>query len=116
LEDIMITRITPSAHHIARLALVALLGLAALSNARAAEGSSAERSACTGDALRLCSSVISNSDAVKACMISHQSQLSPACQATFPKTTAKAHDIKRASTRSHATSTSRTRKRVRSAG
>ena len=42
-----------------------------------------EEQACTGDAFRLCSADIPNVDAVTACMVRKQSQLSPGCRAHF---------------------------------
>jgi hypothetical protein len=109
-------RLTPSTHRFARLAVVAILGLATITVARAAEGSSAERSACTGDAFRLCASAMPSSDAVQACMLAHQSQLSPGCLATFPKTEAKVVEPRHAPTRAHTKVTSKAKKRVRTAG
>jgi hypothetical protein len=82
------TRFASSAHQIARLALVAILGFAAVSNARAAEASYAQRLACTADAFRLCASEMPNSDAVRACMLANKAQLSAGCLATFKKNVA----------------------------
>jgi hypothetical protein len=81
-------RFASSTRQLARLALVAALGLAAASTAKAAEGTYAQRLACTGDAFRLCSSEMPSSNAVKACMIAHKPQLSAGCLATFSKTVA----------------------------
>jgi hypothetical protein len=57
-----------------------------------------------------------SSDAVQACMLAHQSQLSPGCLAAFPKTEAKVVEPRHAPTRSHAKVTSRIKKHVRTAG
>jgi hypothetical protein len=81
-------RFASCAHHAARLGLVALLGLAAISNARAAEATYAQRIACTADAFRLCSSEMPSSEAVKACMLAHKADLSAGCVATFRKSVA----------------------------
>jgi len=88
-EVTMVTiRIASSARQLARFAVVAILGFAAVSNARAAEATYAQRLACTADAFRLCSSEMPSSDAVKACMIAHKAQLSAGCVATFRKNVA----------------------------
>lgn len=44
-----------------------------------------QRSACTPDAFRLCSSDIPNVSAITACMRKNRSSLSPACKAVFPR-------------------------------
>jgi hypothetical protein len=45
-----------------------------------AQGTSAERAACTGDAFRICSAFIPNVSQITACMIQNKSQLSAACR------------------------------------
>lgn len=77
-----------NAQQIRRFACVVILGLSAISAAKAEDGSYAQRVACTPDAWRLCSDAIPDVDAVKACMVAKKSQLSRACQATFPRRTA----------------------------
>ena len=82
----MITqRIAVSVRQISRFAAIAVLGLAAVANAKAVEATYAQRMACTPDAFRLCSSYIPDADAVKTCMIANKAKLSAACLATFPK-------------------------------
>jgi hypothetical protein len=82
----MITKnIALSARHISRFAAIAVLGLAAVANAKAVEATYAQRMACTPDAFRLCSFYIPDADAVKTCMIANKAKLSAACLATFPK-------------------------------
>lgn len=44
-----------------------------------------QRSACTPDAFRLCSSEIPNIDGITACMRKQKASLSPACKAVFDK-------------------------------
>ena len=46
---------------------------------------SEQRSACTPDAFRLCSSEIPNIPGITACMRKNKSSLSPACKAVFDK-------------------------------
>lgn len=45
-----------------------------------AQGTDAERQACTPDAMRLCSEVIPDVAKVTACMKAKSAQLSPACR------------------------------------
>ena len=49
----------------------------------AAQGTSEQRAACTGDAMRLCLSAVPDVGRITACMKSHYGDLSPRCQATF---------------------------------
>jgi hypothetical protein len=49
----------------------------------AAQGSDAERQACTPDAMRLCADAIPDVAKVTACMKAKYSQLSPPCQAVM---------------------------------
>jgi hypothetical protein len=44
-----------------------------------------QRSACMGDAMRLCSSVLFSGDRVVSCLLSKKSQLSPRCRALADK-------------------------------
>lgn len=48
-----------------------------------AQGTSEQRAACTGDAMRLCFSAVPDVGRITACMKSHYGDLSPRCQATF---------------------------------
>jgi hypothetical protein len=41
------------------------------------------RSACTGDAIRLCSAYLMNMDNVAACLRAKKSETSPRCQAQY---------------------------------
>ena len=50
-----------------------------------AQGTSEQRSACTGDAFKYCSSHIPNVSAVTTCMKANYSKLSDACKASAPK-------------------------------
>ena len=70
-------------------ALTGLLAFAVVAAGPArAEGTYAQRMACTGDAFRLCSDYIPDATAVRACMIAKKPQLSEGCRATFARTTA----------------------------
>jgi hypothetical protein len=42
-----------------------------------------QEQACSGDALRLCSSEIPDVERITACMVQHRAELSPPCQAQF---------------------------------
>jgi hypothetical protein len=42
-----------------------------------------QRSACMGDALRLCSAVLPDTDRIVSCLASKKSQLAPQCRAHF---------------------------------
>jgi hypothetical protein len=44
-----------------------------------------QRSACMGDAMKLCSSVLFSADRVASCLLSKKSQLSPRCRAIADK-------------------------------
>ena len=61
------------------------LALSGVSTAALAEFKpSAElRSACMGDAMKLCSSYLTNMDGLLSCMTAKKSQASPRCQAQF---------------------------------
>src|SRR5262245_21559604 len=73
--------------HTTRNEVIAALGFAVLalpSTALAEFKPSAElRSACTGDALKLCSGSLFNMDSVVACLRAKKSQASPQCQAQY---------------------------------
>jgi hypothetical protein len=65
---------------VVRLAALVLVSLApAAASAYTAE----QEQACSGDALRLCSSEIPDVDRITACMIRNKAQLSPPCRAQF---------------------------------
>jgi hypothetical protein len=59
--------------------------LMAPSSASFAQGTPEQRSACMGDAFRLCSSQIPNVARITACMKTNFSKLSPGCKAVFIK-------------------------------
>ena len=69
----------------------ALIGTAVLatvlatSSAGFAQGTSEQRSACTGDAFRYCAAEIPNVPKITACMKANYSRLSPACKAAVAK-------------------------------
>src|SRR3954451_22160191 len=48
-----------------------------------AQGTQAQRDACTGDAMRLCGQFIPDAGRTGACLNSKKAQLSPACRAVF---------------------------------
>jgi hypothetical protein len=62
-------------------ALLAIVCAAMLAQKPAlAQGNSAERDACEGDALRLCSEFIPNVGAIEACLSRNMKNLTPACR------------------------------------
>jgi len=65
----------------AAIALAWLLGFPA--GAALAQGTEQERSACEGDAFRLCFAHIPNVPAIEACLEAKEPELSPACRAEF---------------------------------
>jgi hypothetical protein len=65
-----------------RAAIVAL-ALTLSATAVYAEGTEAQRQACTGDVFRLCSSDIPNVDRIVACLKANKPKLSPACGQVF---------------------------------
>lgn len=64
--------------------LFAGLVLVAVSPAQAEVGTAAQRSACMGDALKLCASEIPNTTRVIACLERNKEQVSPKCRAHRP--------------------------------
>jgi hypothetical protein len=48
-----------------------------------AQGTQAQRDACTGDAMRLCGQFIPDAGRTGACLNAKKAQLSPACRAVF---------------------------------
>ena len=52
-------------------------------SAALAEGTPEQRSACIGDAFRLCGTEIPDVGRITACMKANYSQLSPGCKAVF---------------------------------
>ena len=68
----------------APLGAVALAATMALSVGSArAQGTDAQREACTPDAFRLCQATIPDVDKTTACMKAHFAQLSPRCKVAF---------------------------------
>lgn len=67
------------AAHAASIVIVVTL----LSSASLAQGTRAQRLACTGDVWRLCSSAIPSVDRIVACLKRERARLSPGCQAVF---------------------------------
>ena len=65
-----------------RLAFVAATFALATSGARA-QGTDAQRDACTPDALRLCQATIPNVARTTACLVAHKAQLGPSCRGVF---------------------------------
>ena len=77
-----------AANPVSRRIATALLGLAlgaVPDTARALEVTSEQRSACMGDAFRLCSSEIPDVDRVLVCMRVHKASLSDHCRAVLPR-------------------------------
>lgn len=64
---------------------IAVCLLAAVGTSKAQEFSAEQRSACTGDAFRFCSSEMPNIPAITACMRKNHSGLSAGCKAVFPR-------------------------------
>ena len=54
-----------------------------------AQGTQAQRDACSGDAMRLCGQFIPDAGRTGACLNSKKAQLSPACRAVFGGSTAR---------------------------
>ena len=63
--------------------------LLASASAGFAQGTREQRSACMGDAFRLCSSEIPSLQRITACLKANYSKVSPACKAAAAKTAAK---------------------------
>jgi len=67
----------------------ALVATLIASSAAFAQGTPEQRSACMGDAFRLCSSEIPSVEKVTACLKANYSKVSPACKAAAAKTASK---------------------------
>ena len=61
----------------------------------AAQGTAEERSACMGDAFRLCSADIPDVPKIETCMEHNKSKLSPACRAEFKPSEVKKTKLRR---------------------
>jgi hypothetical protein len=60
-----------------------ILGLAWTAAPAMAQGTQAQRDACTGDAMRLCGEHIPDAGRTGGCLNAKRAQLSPACRAVF---------------------------------
>ena len=67
------------------VASVAIFGLALLASPEpaAAQWSAAQKAACQGDAMRLCSQSLANPGQLNACMSRNASQVSAGCRAAM---------------------------------
>jgi hypothetical protein len=68
---------------VARHAVLIAMAVALPSSASLAQGTRAQRIACTSDVWRLCSAAIPSVDRIVACLKREKSNLSPACAAVF---------------------------------
>jgi hypothetical protein len=64
-------------------ALGLILSVAFTAAPAMAQGTQAQRDACTGDAMRLCGQFVPDAGRTGACLNSKKAQLSPACRAVF---------------------------------
>ena len=67
----------------ARHAVLIAIAITLPSSASLAQGTRAQRMACSGDVWRLCSSAIPNVDRIVACLKRERARLSPGCQSVF---------------------------------
>jgi hypothetical protein len=67
----------------ARHAVLIAIAIALPSSASLAQGTRAQRMACSGDVWRLCSSAIPSVDRIVACLKRERARLSPGCQSVF---------------------------------
>jgi hypothetical protein len=67
----------------ARHAVLIAIAITLPSSASFAQGTRAQRMACSGDVWRLCSSAIPSVDRIVACLKRERARLSPGCQAVF---------------------------------
>ncbi len=67
----------------ARAVPIMLALVAGLPAPAGAQGTTEQRQACTGDALKLCFSSIPNVEKTTACMKAHYAELTPRCRAAF---------------------------------
>ena len=67
----------------ARHAVLVAIAITLPSSASLAQGTRAQRMACSGDVWRLCSSAIPSVDRIVACLKRERARLSPGCQAVF---------------------------------
>ena len=62
---------------------IAIQGFLWLDQVSAQEGTPEQRSACQGDAFRLCSNFIPDADRITACLRQNEARLSKECRAVF---------------------------------
>ena len=84
------TVVSAGAYFPSSRAIVVAFALATSATACFAEGTEAQRQACTPDVFRLCSSAIPSVDRIVACLKTNRTKLSPACSAVFGTQTASA--------------------------
>ena len=72
-----------------------ILSLAWTATPAMAQGTQAQRDACTGDAMRLCGEFIPDPGRTGACLNSKRAQLSPACRAVFGGSSVRKASVKR---------------------
>ena len=72
-------------HVIAKRMLIGGMVLPFLVTPSLAQGTVAQRVACTGDAFKFCGSAIPDIPAIISCMGANYAQFTPACQAQFPR-------------------------------
>ena len=73
----------PALRPITSLALLFGFGLMLASVPAAAQGTPEQRSACEGDAMRLCGQFVPDVQRITACMQQNRRYLSPRCRAVF---------------------------------
>lgn len=72
------------------LAGYAVLAAVAIATPAAAQGTADQRAACTGDAFQFCGEFIPDVDRITACLKKNVKKISPACQAQFRPSSARA--------------------------
>ena len=87
----------------ARHAVLIAIAITLPSSASLAQGTRAQRMACSGDVWRLCSSAIPSVDRIVACLKRERARLSPGCQAVFNDAEAQAASNRPAATPGKAT-------------
>jgi hypothetical protein len=77
-------RTQPALRHVG-VAIAIVLATTSFSTSSFAGISSEQRSACTGDVMRLCfTSIASGDQAIIACMTKNKDRISPKCKSTLP--------------------------------
>jgi len=82
----------------ARHAVLIAMAITLPSSASLAQGTRAQRMACSGDVWRLCSSAIPSVDRIVACLKRERARLSPGCQSVFNDAEAQAASNRPAAT------------------